>query len=218
MKRGCRFFLMIILVLALGGTAAAAPQIKGSTGLINIPDADVLANGNFNLGYHLWASEHYVVFNFSFLDDLEMGASVRIRPEEKNEAFLNLKYRILPEKKDGPGLAIGAEALSGGNSSLYLVASKVIPDLAGIRGHLGVSTQRGLFFGASKVLNAVTVRTSAKKTETWSSFPQTTVMLEYDGGNLNTGLRLDLTRELTLDAYLIDLHDGVIGLTYTSRF
>ncbi|MDI3280262.1 MAG: YjbH domain-containing protein [Bacillota bacterium] len=214
------------LVLALGvflglaaAPAGAEPSVDGSTGLIFVPSADVLPSGNFSLGFHLVRSENYLSFNFGLVENLEIGADSVFVQGGRTATFLNAKYRFLPERKDAPALALGVKALNENSRVLYLVASKALPELAGVRGHLGLGTgDQGLFLGVSKVLNPVSVRPSGKQSQWYGGLPPTTLLAEFDGRQLNLGARLEVSPGLHLGAYLLNLHDGMIGLSYTTRF
>lgn len=217
------------LVLALGvflgleaAPAGAEPSVDGSTGLIFVPSADVLPSGNFSLGFHLVQSVNYLAFNFGLVENLEIGADSVFIQGETSATFLNVKYRFLPERKDAPALALGVKALNEESRIVYLVASKTLPELAGVRGHLGLGTgDQGLFLGISKVLNPVSVRPSGKKSEWYGGLPPTTLLAEFAGGKeggVNLGARLEVSPGLQLGAYLLDLRDAMIGLSYTSRF
>lgn len=214
------------LVLTLGvflvwaaAPAGAEPSVDGSTGLIFGPSADVLPSGNFSLGFHLVRGANFLAFNFGLVENLEIGAHSVFVQGGGTATFLNAKYQFLPERKDAPALALGVKALNEESRVFYLVASKNFPELAGVRGHLGLMTgDNGLFLGVSKVLNPVSVRPSGKGSQWYGGLPPTTLLAELIGGDVNLGARLEVSPGLELGAYLLDLQDGMIGLSYTTRF
>lgn len=218
---GRRFFCAVILMaVGLAGAAIpalAAPTIMGSTGLIAVPSADVLPSGQFDAGYHFLDGIHFFTFNMALTRDLEMGLTVDT-VGQYNGLFIGGKYRLLAEAKDKPGIAFGLQAPLRGESgpNLYAVASKQFPDF-GIRGHLGVGTGDGIFFGVSKELNTVSVSRPGRS----AAVPPATLIGEFDGHGINLGARFAVSRELAVDAALMDLgggNNGMLGVSYTAKF
>ncbi|MGE5576068.1 MAG: YjbH domain-containing protein [Syntrophothermus sp.] len=215
---GHKFFravtMMVLGLMVLAAPALAAPTIMGPTGLINVPNADVLPSGQFDAGYHYWSSVHFLTFNMALTPDLEMGLT-SISAGYYNDFYISGKYKLLPEAKGRPGIAFGLQApLRGGSDpNLYGVVSKQFPDL-GIRGHFGVGTDSGILLGVSKELNTVSVSRPGRG----ASIPPTTLMGEFDGNNINLGVRIALSKELAVDAALMDLKKGMLGVSYTARF
>lgn len=191
-------------------TAAAAPSINGSTGLINTPSADVLREGQFSLGYYNTREGGVGIFNTNIAPNLEIGVAGFRYDNESNKNYLNAKFSIMPETVLSPGLAVGVEDAAGETDrSYFAVASKGLP--LGFRIHAGVGNGRydGLFAGIEKTINPVSILTGN------STFPATTLIAEYDGRDMNYGARMSIIPGLKLDAGW--RHDKTyVGVTFTN--
>ena len=159
--------LFSLLLPACAGTAHAAPNIFGTTGLITIPDARTVEVREANA--HVHAGGDYTSFGGSlgFFRNLETGVTF-IKGDQQNvlnvnqnlKAMTNAKYRLVGEKGWRPAFAVGvtdlfSEARPG--SSFYGVASKTFlkptPVKAGwsLTGHAGWGSgfyQETFFLGA----------------------------------------------------------------------
>lgn len=206
-----------------GGAPAHASglDIGGATGLLTIPTADVAGTGRLVVGYHAVGPYYYNVYKNSIAvtagltNELELGVSSAFAYGDRETSF-NAKYRFLPESSHVPALAIGVDnSLTGRGTDFYLVLSKAIPELT-TRFHAGVGNW-GLFLGASKVLNPVSVRGGRG-----STLPETTLMAEWNAGLLNLGVRMQPIPHLLLDAGVIGLNTvpvtPVLGLEYAFQF
>lgn len=200
----------VCATLMATATAAAAPSINGSTGLINTPSADVLREGQFSLGYYNTNDGGVGVFNTNLAKNLEIGVAGFRYDNESNKNYLNAKFSLLPESVLSPGLAIGIEDAAGKTDrSYYAVASKGLP--LGFRIHAGVGNGRydGVFAGIEKTINPVSILTGN------STFPATTLIAEYDGRDMNYGVRMSIIPGLKLDAGW--RHDKTyVGMTFTN--
>lgn len=200
----------VCVTLMATATAAAAPSINGSTGLINTPSADVLREGQFSLGYYNTNEGAVGIFNTNIAPKLEIGVAGFRYDNESDKNYLNAKFSLLPETVLSPGLAIGVEDVTDKTErSYFAVASKGLP--LGFRIHAGVGNGRydGLFAGIEKTINPVSILTGN------STFPATTLIAEYDGRDMNYGARMSIIPGLKLDAGW--RHDKTyVGVTFTN--
>ncbi|GBG58044.1 hypothetical protein SPFL3102_01764 [Sporomusaceae bacterium FL31] len=200
----------VCTTLMATATAAAAPSINGSTGLINTPSADVLREGQFSLGYYNTKEGGVGIFNTNIAPNLEIGVAGFRYDNESNKNYLNAKFSLLPETVLSPGFAVGVEDAAGETDrSYFAVASKGLP--LGFRIHAGVGNGRydGLFAGIEKTINPVSILTGN------STFPATTLIAEYDGRDMNYGARMSIIPGLKLDAGW--RHDKTyVGVTFTN--
>lgn len=198
--------MMILGLLLLVSTACfAAPTVGGPTGLIEVPSADSIGGGEFDLALHHYNETNILSFTMGIADGFEVGISAWNR-NGGNATQGFLKYTIVPERASSIGVAVGGRANSN-HSSFFVVGSKYLSEI-GFRGHLGLDTRGdGTFFmGLSKALPSQ------------RAFPKTIAMAEFYGGDLNIGLRMLLTKEVNLDISLIDLGQAMIGLGFHSSF
>lgn len=142
------YFVMLLLLLLLVGSAAAAdepfngPSNWGGTGLMEIPTARVMQQGRFRFGASQVDPYRYYYIGVSPLEGLEIdfkvteALGVTASPGDPNWAgygndkdkSLDFKYRVLPEGKWWPAVAIGIMDPQGTRKypSQYLVASKQV--------------------------------------------------------------------------------------------
>jgi hypothetical protein len=206
-KKGLLGISCVLLLVA--APVSAAPSINGSTGLIDIPSADVLREGEFSLGYYHLKDGGVGILNANVAPNLELGVAGFRYDRQDNKNYVNAKFSLAPETVFTPGLAIGIEDIGNTDKrSVYAVASKALP--FGFRMHLGTGSGRynGVFAGLEKTLNPVRVITGN------NTFPATTLIAEYDGKHMNYGARMSITPGLKLDAGWRN-HNGYVGMSYT---
>jgi hypothetical protein len=201
---------MVCLLLFSMATVSAAPSVNGSTGQISNPSADVLQAGQFALGYYHLKDGGVGVFNMNLAANLELGvAGFRFDDSSQNKSFVNAKFGVLPETILTPGVAIGVEDIGNVQKrTAYAVASKALP--FGFRIHAGVGNGRydGVFAALEKTINPISVLTGN------NSFPATTLIVEFDGRNMNYGARMSIVPGLKLDAGWRD-HQTYFGMSFT---
>ena len=192
--------------------AAAAPSFTGSTGMINIPTADVLSPGHVAAGYYHWQDHDSGVLTVGAGKDFEISAAAPWQDASPMAWTVNAKINISRETLLTPAVAVGIEDIDGRNRrSVYGVISKVLP--YGYRIHVGTGTGRfdGMFGAVEKVLNPTSVRQSH------SAFPVTSLIIEMDGNKMNYGARMSLAHGLRLDAgWQGQTEKMFLGLTYTN--
>lgn len=212
---------LLLAFLGAALPAAAAPTVYGPTGLMFVPTADVLPNGGFNFALHRFGEGNFLTFNTSLMDNLEFGVTAVSwdgghwdggRWVDGTDARANVKFRLLPESRTSPALAVGVSDLADDHGrGAYVVLTKSLPQV-GFRGTIGLN-QDGLIAGLSKELNPVSISKSGK-----GSRPGATFLIDVDGSALNLGVGIGLTPELRANVYLYDLDTAVLGLSYQARF
>ena len=135
------FMLFFIAILSLNHLSFALPNITGSTGLVNMPTAEILNYKEYNLGidYNLNlddndGSQYFYKLNVGALDNMELGFVGGTNPAEG--VFLNFKWSLSSNTGRFPlKMAIGFENLtSSDESDFYIVTSKKIRSDLGIHG------------------------------------------------------------------------------------
>ncbi len=209
--------LICVLSLAAAGLAWAGPSFQGYSGLINIPTADSLDAGEYNLGAFATQVESdrdttVVAADLGLLAGLEMGLAQEKVEGLEARTLVNGKYRFQDEGLIRPAMAIGAADLTDElDFSPYFVVSKSLaPPLRAFRReilnprlHLGVGGGRfdGLFGGFSASVGKIA-----------------TVMLEHDGHQINAGVRFALGPALQIHAAALDGLDHLgFGISYSKR-
>ena len=194
-----------------------APSFQGYTGLLNVPSADVLDSGGYNLGFHNTDLDITIINAFC----ANYGAKVETLTSEfgmlkwnpKNgasETLLNAKCRIKEQTAISPAIAIGIYDLTNEiNSTVYVVVSKrfslpsLKPSIHDLNGHLGIGggKLKGFFMGLDVAID-----------------PKTTAIAEYDSEDINFGLRMNLLPNVFVDAALLDFGHLGFGISYVGHF
>lgn len=212
-----RKFVGILVIVALvlfvqPFVQPALASINGSTGLINIPTAGTLAESNLIVSYHHFKGSGTIALTMGVFNGVEVGVSSRLRTGEPLNG--NLKVKLLQETSTVPAFAVGLETYMG-TPMYYGVLSKQI-GAAGVRGHIGIGTgkYRHGVLGISAVLNPVTISSVNKSLKV----PVTTLIAEYDGSGLNTGLSFRFNSDFSGKVFVSKMKDFGFGLSYTARF
>lgn len=208
--------LVAMLSVVMGATAAwADSSLLGPTGLVTVPTADTLGVLQWNVGgSNVWAGsgpdESVVYANIGLLPRLEIGFS-RLEPEEGDaETFLNAKLRLigLPGKVT---VAVGAVDLTDQvDQSAYVVLSHDLG--AGIISPRGQFTKPQVHVGVGGgqfdgVFGGFSLTVSGKAD----------VMAEYDGADVNIGVRWPIIPRVSLTAAALDGFDDLaLGLSVKS--
>lgn len=202
MRRIITLAMAAAMLFSLGSAAAAAGRF-GATDLMDVPTSGNLSSSAFGLQGSYDNGVFFLGADLGLLPDLEGGFALWAA-DSWYDASLRLKYHLLNEKRDGLGLAIGAQDLGRGVFTPYVVAGKTLS--SGFQGYLGVGggALGGIFFGLNKQLD--TGRKGAS------------LFLEYDGHGMNLGARLKTTGGLSLDLAVADLERLVIGISTISQF
>lgn len=200
-----KWMLAGLVLTALMNAAQAAPSTTGSTGLIDTPTADTLRAGQISLGYFDLEESRNMSFGMNLAKNLELSAGSAAFEDSVRKTYVNVKYAIKQESVLLPGVAIGMEDIGGAvDRTAYAVVSKSLP--LGFRVHAGLGGGRydGAFYGLEKTLVPMAVG---------GVFPDTSLLVEYDGHEMNYGLRMSLVTGLKINAGLRG-DDPYIGVTY----
>lgn len=200
---------LAVFLFGAVGIAGAAQTIQGSTGLINIPSADVVKEGELSAAFHSLPGGGVVALTYGVVGPLEVGVATLNRGGAAGRFMPVLKFQLMPERKGQPAVAVGLE-----DRAYYVVMSERLGS-GRMRGHLGFGSDRfhGLFLGVSAFLNPVSIRNTGG-----SAAGGTLLMAEYDGRGVNVGARIGLTQELTLDVSMLNLQTASVGIGFRTDF
>ena len=202
-----RVVYSLLPLLIFAGSVQAAPSLAGSTGMIDNPSADVLREGQISAGYYHIVEGNQFAFAAHAAPQTEVGAVI-FRDRGSEHVGLNAKFSLQQERVNIPAVAIGAEDIAGyRETSWYAVASKSLP--FGIRIHAGVGNGRfnGVFGGVEKQLNSLSVLPG-------KYLPSAALMAEFDGRQMNYGLRFAVAPGVKLDGGWRK-HGSYFGISYT---
>jgi len=206
----CSFVLLMLFAVCCIGSASAAPSYAGYTGLLFVPSAETLQEGELQLAaqsidFDLGNFNGFSI-SYGITDIWELGiANATDGPGVMDGASLNSKYSIL-QANDLFNLAAGIIIpLEDSSTGLYGVISH---ELRGTENqvviHAGYGTGGivdGFFAGVDAVLS-----------------PNLNAMLEYDSNNLNAGARYHFTERFSATAGLFNLSNLGLQLAYLHSF
>lgn len=125
---------------------ALNPSLWGYSGLLNVPDANILRPHSFYTGLRYFPSNSGLsgVASMSILDDLEASLIFGIPPADGFSALAaSVKYRIMDQADKQPlSLAVGASLLGLGDPSAYVPGSNAF-----------ISLSRGIDWEHTRILN-----------------------------------------------------------------
>ena len=209
-------------------------SLAGTSGLINIPSADVISDQQVILGFgymnrHSAYLEQGRCDNFpiyivvGYLPRLEFSAGVMFVPGQKSfdgtntykDGVVSLQYLLMKERKFLPSLAIGARDIYSFIllNTTFVVASKTIHNHSKscFRFHLG--------YGSDIIDHHLGVPKKDRKFPVGHTIvgvfggfeiqwkEKIIYMLEYDTQRMNTGFRFRLKRYLDFDVCLLNMKD-----------
>jgi hypothetical protein len=208
---------------AVSAPAQAVPNLVGATGLLYTPSAEVTPNRDLNASLNSTngaAGLEYAV-NYGIYPSWEVGVT---RLGEK-ETVVNAKYRIQTESAKGVGIAAGGMDLTDQVSTvLYVVASKGFdPDLYGVDNfHFNL----GIAGGGKKMVDVLNKGEMPNSLALNGPFAGlnfdiakcATAIAEFDGRNVNLGLRGTFYHHLTATfGFVGPSHKIAGGLSYTLK-
>ncbi|NIM05882.1 MAG: hypothetical protein GTO55_00405 [Armatimonadetes bacterium] len=207
----------LMCALLLSAAAFAGSSFRGYSGLVNIPTADSLDMGEYNLAVFTverdkGESHTVLAANIGLLPGLEVGAA-RERPEGGDaDILLNGKLGLQSESFTRPKIAVGINDVADErNRTSYLVISKSLVPLSevfhrevfNLTLHAGVGDGRldGLFWGVSAGVGNTA-----------------TLMVEHDGEEFNAGIRFAVGSTVQFHtAALDDFDDFGLGISINRR-
>ncbi|HHV93841.1 MAG TPA: YjbH domain-containing protein [Firmicutes bacterium] len=204
MKKWLSFAWVTAVVLVFSAMAAAGTTVTGPTGLLTIPTADVLLQGELSFGYHLRNGEGIGNISYGLLPGAEIG--LLTAGPGHSDFGVHGKVVLSREGSSLPGVAVGLC-----DDSFYMVASKRLAGV-GVRGHVGVGTGHydGLFLGVSKMLNSVVVDSGPKG----FAAPAALLAVEYVKGSFNLGVDVLLSPAVRIKAAVEDFDDLTLGVNF----
>ena len=193
----------------------ASPSLEGNSGLIRIPTADVMSDGELLAGISYMDKEHSRVvsaktdamplfFGVGLLPNLELVGKVTVFHDVKafdwgynTDRSFNAHYRVWPQKENRPAVAVGAQDVTFATTSSYLGKSQYVVGTWAAeryRIHLGWGRERlsGPFGGLEYALRCD---------------HRLQAMMDYDTEFVNAGLRGFLNKWITVDMSLLGLSD-----------
>lgn len=225
-----RRFLFFIIFVGCCGAGFSQP-LNGSTGLLNIPTAEMKPDGTFSFGGNYlpnaitpepfdYNTENYFL-NIAFLPFLEFtycSTFLKFDGNLNQDRAFGLRLRLLKESKYRPSLVTGGNDIyssSGGIGSRYFNSFYVVTTKHfAIRSHqLGLTLGFGDggvrkqnyngFFGGLSVVPA--------------KLPEMKLMMVYDSNVFSPGIEFKLWRRLSvfMEAYRFKYLAG--GLSYQIR-
>lgn len=231
-----RYFLLVLIAGALlGGPSLHAQHAMGVTGLLNIPTADMQADGTFMVGANYlpeqmlpdfwdYNSGNYFL-NMTFLPCLEIGyrcTLMKLKTGKWNQdRSVSLRLRPLKEGKYWPSVVVGSnDALTTGQlnafsevtgnryfSSVYGVATKHFRP----GGHdLAFSIGWDIPFRKNTPREGVFGGMSYSP----AFFRLLSLMAEYDGNAVNMGGSIRFFNHFTLHLFCYNLEAVSCGIRY----
>ncbi|WP_110956314.1 YjbH domain-containing protein [Anaerosinus massiliensis] len=195
----------VILFFSFISMTEAAPSTTGSTGMIDTPTADVLREGQVSFGFYDLHEGRSASLGFNAAKNLEISAARTDFDFSDKETYLNAKYAIQAESVFTPGIAVGVEDFADRTErTSYAVASKGFP--LGFRVNVGIGNGRydGMFYALEKNITPLGIK---------GVFPDTALIVEHDGHDMNYGVRMSVVPGLKLNAGWRD-KETYVGVTY----
>jgi hypothetical protein len=209
-----RLILTAILAVAVALPCAAAPNLYGTSGLMEVPDDLTFEVGAFVPAFHtVRTGDNPNIFTVGFGVTPNLSVSGGVVTNGGTDTLLNAKYRLSPETAGRPSIVVGvvdAASELTDDPGLYILFGRNLTGAAEqivagpsrpLRGYLGFGTGvlKGLFVGLD-----------------WTLAPQLSGMVEFlsDDSRLNVGIRYALTNEVRVDVGVLDLDDLTFGISY----
>ncbi|MBO8142163.1 MAG: hypothetical protein H0Z37_08305 [Firmicutes bacterium] len=204
--RNIALALTALAFMAWAAHPAAAAALSGATGLLQIPTADVLPDGQWRLAAGAAPDGLMPAVAYGPYPGFEIGVTAA----GDNGLRLAAKYALVSESASSPGLAIGMDG-----KTVYAVASRRVGS-PGVRAHVGVAAgdEASLIAGVEARLRSVVVASA----DTPFGPPAVSLMADYDGRRAAAGARFDFAGGLELWAGYRQ-GDGVIAsVSYQTGF
>lgn len=214
------FIYTLIITLLVAGSAYSAPSFRGYTGLVVVPTADVLEEGDWDAGVmtedidELDAND--IFLNYGAAQSLEVGINSALPVDfDERETLVNGKYQLMPETESRAAVAFGLiDFTDEVEATAYMVVSKSLvrgirafdSDITNLRGHIGFGGGRldGMFVGLSAFIGN-----------------RAMFSVEYDSSDVNLGFKFTPVRGIRLHAAWFDLggaDDLGIGASFSRLY
>ena len=233
---------LIFTMLYISSASFGGISLAGTSGLINIPTAEVISDQQVTIGLG-YVNRHSAYLetgrcdNYPFsivigyLPRLEFSAGVNFVPGRKSydgtktykDGVVSLQYLMFKERKYLPAVAIGARDIYSFIllNTTFVVASKTIlqKTKTGLRFHLGYGSDIiDHHLGVPKQdrnypVGHTIVGLFGGMEINWSG--KIIYMLEYDTRRINAGLRFNLIPHLGVDVCLLNMEDVCAGLNFS---
>lgn len=223
---------ILAIIFSLFIKTVGSQPTNGTTGLLNIPSADMQADGTFFLGANYMPDEitpssdfdyntgNYY-FNITFLPFLEISYRMTLLKmgtgNYNQDRSFGIRIRVLKEKKILPSLVIGGNDLynSGGDQSTYFnsvfgVATKQFSFNKTITAFTAGYAQQAFGKEAPENLNGFFGGVAVSP----GFMPALKLIGEYDTNSFNTGFSVLIRRHLFVYGFLYDFSVPVGGLAY----
>lgn len=205
-RKICMLTLILTAILLHGIHAEAAPTTYGSTGLIDIPTADVIRTDQLELGYYSMDRKNYEVFAVPLTRSIEMSGSLRDENEDRTLKTLSTKINLKQESIISPGVAVGVyDLMNNDKRSVYISASKAMPFGLRLTAGVGMQYYKNGFVG---------LETKLIPLSKGGSFPDMSLMIERIDKKTSYGLRMATAKGLQITAGWRD-REPFWGITYT---
>lgn len=212
----------LAMLLLAGGLmaapASAAPNFLGMTGLLNTPTTAVVQDRAWNATFHYITDEAMMAGgSVGIARGLEIGG-LWIDPQDNatdSEFTGHVKYQLIPETPKGVSMAIGwwdfpnttGDMRIGGHGAGSTPYGVLGVNLASMVGH-PVSVYAG---GGGGFYDGFIAGADVNLSRSLLA------MVEFDGDDINAGLRLGLESGFRVDAGYVSTEFG-IGASFNSRF
>jgi hypothetical protein len=215
------------LVLAAVIPSVAAPNIYGTSGLIEVPDDIIYPVNTLSPAYHgvfnadndnnSDSTINFFTVGLGILPNLDVSGGVKT--DGDTDVIINAKYRLATETSDRPSITVGvidAAAQFADDPGIFIVFGKNLTiaaeEISGgvskpLRGYAGFGTGAlsGFFLGLD-----------------WTLTPKVAAMVEFltsdkaisDGTHFNAGLRFAISNELRVDVGTVDFSTLMAGISY----
>lgn len=232
---GWGIFLILVLRAAESGAVGSGhASLLGTTGLFNVPTAEVTPEGSFRVGYQFidddWAyverdsgENEIYFFTAGFLPRLEVSIRATVFTEtdfvlagqrDAADRALSARLQILHEGR-WPAVAVGIDDVRGTRRThaLYGVATKTIGKSDQI-----FQLMASAGFGSRAIDAAMYLLDGAFGGLECGFLRRATLVLEYDTEKWNTGARVVVLPGVTVQGVLFDLNTVSGGVSWTRSF
>lgn len=198
MKKLVLFAIYALCALPVLAQSTILPSrsgtIFGPTGLFSVPTADVLTARKFQIGTHFGRDLSTVAVNTGIANFVEIGAAYLDRDDADNRTIASAKVQFIPtgfeNLKIGVGVIDIAKSVERTGYIMVTTRAKVPVEVEDTVSQLILHAGYGTGLFREKIIGGAEGVLDGK----WR------VILEYDGDNLNGGLRYSHDEFLRLQA------------------